>query len=228
MMEQNKKYHNFDLYPEKKIEGFHAVQGWDEVCAALLKAGGENGVLTVECYPGVDRAELLAQLQKLGGAIYDAESCALCDEAYHACIDPFLTDDRVFGIMNTLCYQDVFEKEKLRAMRAEVENGDGLRIVYGVGASLVTRGDVMVYCDMPRWELQCRYRKGMTNWKTNNKDEDKLRKFKQGFFVEWRMADRQKRRLLETADFWLDTVIPNDPKLICGAGFRTGDRKSVV
>lgn len=225
MLGQNKKYHNFDLYPEKKIEGFQAVKGWDGIRAAIARACGESGVLVVELYPGVDRTQLLEQLRALGGTLYDAESCALPDGAYHARIAPFLTDDRVFGIMNTLRYEDVFEEEKLCAMREEVENGAGLRIVWGVGASLITRGDILVYCDMPRWELQCRYRRGLANWKTENAQEDKLRKFKQGFFVEWRMADRQKRRLLATADFWLDTVMPQEPKLVCGAGFRTGLRK---
>lgn len=225
MLGQNQKYHNFDLYPEKAVEGFHAAQGWKAVLDTLRAACGENGVLVVECYPGVQKEALLTQLKKLGGALYDAEACALSDEGYHARIDPFLTDDRVFGIMNTLRYEDVFEEEKLCEMRGRVAEGAGLRIVYGVGASLVTRGDVLVYCDMPRWELQCRYRAGMPNWKTDNAGEDRLRKFKQGFFVEWRMADRQKRRLLETADFWMDTVLPQTPKLVCGAGFRTGLRK---
>ena len=35
-------------------------------------------------------------------------------------------------------------------------------LVYGVGATLLAPGDVLVYADITRWELQLRFRRGRT------------------------------------------------------------------
>ena len=49
----------FDKYPEKTVQGYKAVQGWEDVRECLDKAAKENGVLTAEFYPGVNRGELV-------------------------------------------------------------------------------------------------------------------------------------------------------------------------
>ena len=77
---------------------------------------------------------------------------------------------------------------------------------------------------MARWEIQLRFAKGEGNWKTDNGDAPKLAKFKQGFFVEWRMADRLKRKLLHKLDYLLDTNVKGLPKMVEGEGFRAGLR----
>ena len=38
----------FDKYPEKTVQGYKAVQGWEDVRECLDKAAKENGVLTAE------------------------------------------------------------------------------------------------------------------------------------------------------------------------------------
>ena len=73
---------------------------------------------------------------------------------------------------------------------------------------------------MARWEIQLRYRKGMPNWLCTNYDEDRLKKYKRGFFIEWRTADRLKKQVLRNCDFYIDTNKENDPKMItCKALF---------
>ena len=218
-------YVNFDKYPEKKVPGYQAVEGWESVRRVLCGAAGETGVLTAEFYPGVWRQELVEELGRLGFAMFDAERCAMPDEDYQRRIAEFVTDDRVFGVMNTLRLEDVYDPEKIEAMRQEIRACKGPAIVYGTGASLVMPEGTLVYFDMPRWEIQCRFQKGLANWKTDNADEEKLRKFKRGYFVEWRMADRRKKRLFETMAYVVDTVIPGCPKMVEGAGFRAGLEK---
>lgn len=218
-------YGNFDKYPEKKVPGYQAVEGWESVRRVLCGAAGETGVLTAEFYPGVWRQELVEELGRLGFAMFDAERCAMPDEDYQRRIAEFVTDDRVFGVMNTLRLEDVYDPEKIEAMRQEIRACKGPAIVYGTGASLVMPEGTLVYFDMPRWEIQCRFQKGLANWKTDNADEEKLRKFKRGYFVEWRMADRRKKRLFETMAYVVDTVIPGCPKMVEGAGFRAGLEK---
>lgn len=219
------RYHNFDKYPEKKVEGYPAYEGWDAV-RRIIREETESPVVAAEFYPEVHREELVRELTDTGYHMVDAESCCVSNEAYHRLIDPFLTDDRVFGIMNTLKLTDIYETQKIEETRAYV-NGlvqSGERVIlYGVGAAIVAgeTADV-VYFDMPRWEIQCRFKEGMSNWKTENGDGDRLKKFKQGFFVEWRMADRHKRELLDRMGWVVDTVAVGNPKIVSGDGFRQG------
>lgn len=79
-----------------------------------------------------------------------------------------------------------------------------------------------MYLDLARWEIQRRFARGATNWNTDNAQANKLAKFKQGFFVEWRMADRHKRSVMKTADYLLDTNDTAEPKLVSGEGWRKG------
>lgn len=223
------KYGNYDKYPTKEIAGYKAWRGYADIAAELKQrvAGRKKAVIVLETYTEIDVAEILAGLKGVYDKAYNAEDCTISDEAYNARIREFITDDRVFGIMNTLNVQDVYIPEKIAEMREKIAAENGVILVYGVGASLVCEGDLLVYADLARWEIQLRFAKGGTNWKTANSAAPKLAKFKQGFFVEWRMADRLKRRLLKKIDYLLDTNRKGDPAMAEGDGFRAGLEKFV-
>lgn len=220
-------YGNYDKYPTKEIMGYKAWSGYEAISAELKKrvAGKEKAVIVLETYTEVDVAEILDGLKGVYDKAFNAEDCTISDEAYNARIREFVTDDRVFGIMNTLNVEDVYVPERMEEMRAQIEAASGVVLVYGVGASLLCKGDVLVYADLARWEIQLRFAKGRTNWKTANENAPRLAKFKQGFFVEWRMADRLKRRLLDKIDYLLDTNRAGDPSMAEGNGFRAGLEK---
>ena len=222
-----KGYGNYDKYPEKRIDGFEAVQGYEEIRKILRKEARkkERHVITLELYTEVDVTEILGGLESLEANFFNAEGCMVDDEEYNRLIKPYLTEDRVFGIMNTLNIKDFYIPEKVEAMQKAIAAAKGLIIVYGVGASLVCEGDTLVYADLARWEIQCRFANGAPNWKSNNPEAPKLAKFKQGFFLEWRMADRLKRKLFDKIDYLLDTNEAGVPKLVSGDGFRAGLRK---
>ena len=218
-------YGNYDKYPEKKISGYAAWAGWEHICAELTRAAKARGgrcVIAIDCYTQVDRREIRAGLAGLHARWFDAEECTTDDGAYNARIREFVTDDRVFGVMNTLTLSDVYDGGRVETMRREIESERGISVVYGVGASLVAEGDILVYADLARWEIQCRFAKGAANWKTDNAGAPKLAKFKQGYFVEWRMADRHKKTLLDKIDYLLDTNAAGSPKMVSGEGFRAG------
>lgn len=217
-------YGNYDKYPAKEIKGFTAVSGYDAIVEELKKAvyGKGRQVIVLETYTEVDQAEILAGLTGLRATVFWAEDCTISDRAYQDYIRQYVTDDRVFGIMNTLNIKDFYMKEKVDLMRKRIAETDGLILVYGVGASLICEGDILIYADLARWEIQCRFAKGQPNWKTHNTGAPKLAKFKQGFFVEWRMADRLKKKLFSRIDFLLDTNVKDQPKMVSGDGFRAG------
>ena len=221
------KYGNYDKYPTKEIMGYKAWRGYANIAAELKQrvAGRKKAVIVLETYTEVDVAEILEGLKGVYDQAFNAEDCAMSDESYNARIREFLTDDRVFGIMNTLNVQDVYIPEKIAEMREKIAAEHGVILVYGVGASLICESDLRVYADLARWEIQLRFAKGGTNWKTANSSAPKLAKFKQGFFVEWRMADRLKRRLLKKIDYLLDTNRKGDPAMAEGDGFRAGLEK---
>ena len=62
---------------------------------------------------------------------------------------------------------------------------------------------------MARWEIQLRYRKGKPNYNETNYDEDILKKYKRGYFIEWRIADKHKAERFESFDLYLSYTLPS-------------------
>lgn len=80
--------------------------------------------------------------------------------------------------------------------------------------------DLLVYVSLTHWEIQLRYRAGACNWKADNAHEDALRKFKRGYFFEWRVADRVKRDVAGRVDLLLDCNRRGDPRMVSGGAWR--------
>lgn len=217
---------NYDKYPETKIRGFdnEAFSGYKDIIYVLQKEMNNKRVLVVDCYPGVYDDEVLPAIKEglQIGLIINTYDIFYDGTKLTELMASHLTDDRVRGIMYYGTIMDFIDKEKLLMMQQKVDGYEGKVLVYGFGAALVTKGDVFVYADMARWEIQLRYRKGMPNYKQTNYDEDFLRKYKRGFFVEWRVADKHKRALYEDIDFYLDTNKVGEPKMITGRAFLEG------
>ena len=215
---------SYDRFPTVPVPGHEALLGYGALLAALARrvdelraAGPSRVVLTCECYPGVREDELLGALRELRPDVLLATR-----ELFPAPAEltrrmaPFLTDDRVFGRMCFGELEDFMDADALAAAREQVARAEGLVVVCGFGATLVHPGDALVYADVTRWEIQLRYRAGMPNYCCDNADEDVLRKVKRGYFVEWRLADRVKARVLPRADFVVDTVEAGAPRAVTG------------
>ncbi len=216
---------NYDKYPTIKYDADpgSVLRGWDPIVSKLVDAVKERGrcVLAVETYPGVDDAEITSALRSLGPDLWvDTRSVLLSEDRIRESIAPIITEDRVFGRMYYGELLDFQDTEKLRATADAIKSAGGLTVVYGFGASEIADPDIVVYADMARWEIQMRFRRGAPNYLTSNGEEDVLRKFKQGYFLEWRLADRIKRRLFDRIDFYLDTNRPGDPVMITGPVLR--------
>ena len=63
-------------------------------------------------------------------------------------------------------------------------------------------------------------RNEIPNLGAGNLNERASLKYKRAFFVDWRAADRLKKKLFSRIDFLLDTNDQQAPKLISGASFR--------
>jgi mannose-6-phosphate isomerase class I len=186
------------------------LEAWQSVAdlAERRAAGDRAPVIVVDTYPGVRLPEVIAEVGAAlpGYRIVDVEDRAAVPIAeIDRRIDPNLTDDRVFGVLSHATLDEFYDADQLAAVRAEVSAGDRPVVLVGWGAALAVEDpDALVIVDMARWEIQQRLRAGAPNWRCDNGGEDVLRKYKRGFFVEWRVADRHKRRLFDRVDFVLD------------------------
>lgn len=224
-------YRNYDKFPKIRVDGFDGAiaTGWDGIADRLRIACRNKRVLVIDCYVGVEVDRVQTALQaRLGGNWLQVADCLKPAAETDAALYDYLGEDRVFGYMCHKPLSVFFDERKLRAMQERVNAGKGLTVVIGVGASLVTYGDVYVYADMARWEIQNRYKAGATNFHTDNADAPFLTKYKRGFFVEWRMCDALKKQAFERFDFVLDTngTRGAPAKMITGEAFRAGLRQA--
>ena len=226
----------YDKFPEVTVQGYddQAWQGWESIEATLnLRASASSRtVLVVDCYPGVRLDELEQRLLPSLNAtrVLNVESARRDQQALHDLLARNLTDDRVFGVLSCHHLEEFFNADKLHQLRQRVDAvTEGLIVIYGPGAALVHPGDVLVYADMPRWEIQQRMRHdGLGNWGADNQDEDILRRYKRAFFIEWRVFDRHKTPLLKRADYLLDTTQKEAPTLVSGEALRAGLRQTTT
>jgi mannose-6-phosphate isomerase class I len=202
--------------------------GWNEIGQALaLRLARPGSVLCVECYPGVFVDEVMEALTSRLKPTLTLRSQALFKRptAIDAMLEPYLGgDDPVFGRMNGVELADFFDPTALADAKTRLAQVKGLTLVVGVGASLVSESpDVMVLADLARWEIQQRQRRHeVGNLGVDNAAERPSVLYKRAFFIDWRAADRRKKRLLPTVDFLLDTNDRRKPKLISGRVLRGG------
>ncbi|MEY8323753.1 class I mannose-6-phosphate isomerase [Lachnospiraceae bacterium 54-11] len=216
----------YDKSPETKVSGYdnQAWKGWNQIALIINEISLKNNILIVDCYPGTDDTEVLLQIQEafLPELTVNMEDVFFAGEKLTELMAFHLTEDRVRGIMYYGSIMDFIHPQKLENAKAAVKNCHGRVLIYGFGASLVSEEGSLVYADMTRWEIQLRYRKGMPNYKQTNYQEDNLKKYKRGFFVEWRIADKHKASLYDKMDFYLDTNTKGHPAMVTGDGFRCG------
>lgn len=223
---------NYNKFPEVKVNGFKecAWSGYGDILKKVQShiKNKSKVVIVIDFYPGVREDEILNAFKSLNLVLcLRADDCAYEGKVLTDMIKDNLTEDRVFGVRTTKTLEDYFIKDKICEVRKKIEEIEkGIVLVYGVGAGLITLGDCFIYADLARWEIQLRYRNGMPNWKQENYQDPILSKYKRGYFVEWRIADRHKKDLYEKMDFLLDTNLKDNPKMVTGEAFRGGLRQT--
>lgn len=217
----------YDKMPAIALPEDHVAWSGSAAWAQLAERAASYLLIAVDTYPGSDLVGLREQLMLAlpNAELIDVEDMAALPPAeINRLISGNLTDDRVFGIMDHRTIDDFYDATLLEAIAARVIEAKGPVVVYGWGATLVpVPFDTVILADLARWEIQKRQRAGAPNWRAGNGGEDRLRKVKRGFFVEWRMADRHKRTLFDRIDFVIDAnTSMATAKLITGDTFRVG------
>jgi mannose-6-phosphate isomerase class I len=234
-MNQLKKS-NFDKFPSIKIDGHACISGWERVAAELKNAcnsfSHKKVVVAIECYPGVYLQEIENEIRKniSEAVLFDARASMKTSGEIEKMVYPYVTDDPVFGYMTPLNLSDFFDPEKMLAMRGELNTvNEQISIIFGLGAShICPEADLLVYADMPRWEIQLRFRNNrIGNMGAQNADAEFSYLYKRSFFVDWRVCDRHKKSMMNKWDYVLDTTIPNNPKMVSGEAMHDAWKEAV-
>ncbi len=212
---------NYDKYPSTKFKGF-LVRGWDEIRRMITERC--TATVAVDLYSGTFECEIITELSPGFDRVLDTRTLMKGEEELRAMTRPFMTDDVLFGYMTSLRILDFFDIGRLDAARKEVAAADGRVLVIGTGAALVVpEGASIIYADMARWEIQQRFRRHLVKaLGIDNHDDPVSIQYKRGLFIDWRLLDMYKDRIMSKVDFWLDTNAAGDPKMIDRATFMEG------
>lgn len=188
-------------------------------------------IIAVETNQGVYLDDIRTHMTELfrPDILIDSSRLFLSEEKILELTQPDVTDDRVFGYLTRLNMIDLLNREKLKEASAQVRTGgDSLILIIGYGATLVCDDpDILVYADMARWEIQQRMRRNeVDNLGISNRQEHFELKYKRGYFVDWRICDRVKKRTEPSWDYVLDTNSREEPKLARAEAVREGLRQA--
>ena len=214
---------NFDKFPAVAIKDKTGFDGWENIVSELQnKLAGNTGkmVVAIDSYPGVIWDAILPQIQKAfpDAVLMNISKAMKSEDEIGQMVYPFVTDDPVFGYISPLSLADFFSSDALKEVEKQIEDSKDTIIVYGTGASLVeVDKELIVYADMPRWEIQLRFRRNeIGNLGATNSDAEFSYKYRRAFFVDWRVCDRHKMELFDKMDYVFDTTHPDHPKMITG------------
>lgn len=210
---------NYDKRPTTTVNG-PSWNGWKEIVNELSQT---KQPLAVECYQGVFVDEVINALCSLGIAVTDTRDCFKSETDIRNMTDSWMTDDRLFGRrMGHVKIEDFLATDSLSPVTADRQTA-----VVGPAAALLATNacnrneapkPLIVYADMPRWEIQQRQRRHeVSALGIDNHDEAPSKQYKRGYFLDWIVCDELKKRFLRQADYWLDTVVPQQPKMTDGA-----------
>ena len=129
MMEKKRDFQGYDRFPETVIRGFdESVYGNGKEISDFFAAfrSKKDHVLAVECYPGTDD-----QVKKMIAEWYQPDCTIDSDDIFYdgdiltEMMKPFLTDDRVRGVMCCGRMEDYVNPSRLKAAQLKADLQDG-------------------------------------------------------------------------------------------------------
>lgn len=230
-LDRTSKY-NKSPYIEIKNGSYQVINGWDNIVhklnSEINSISQEKKIIVIETYQGVIHEELISNFKTnlQYNKFIHAEDFMLQETEIENLVFPNVTNDRIFGFLTSLEIDAFFDPVKVTKIQAELDTMEkGIVIVYGTGAAYVCpKSDLLIYADMARWEIQLRMREHLVDnlGVKNRNTPDWMLLYKQGFFVDWRVCDRLKKKLFDKWNYVLDTNIVGQPKLVEGKAILYG------
>lgn len=215
------------------------IVGWKSIAEFLeqiytnqFQNKNRLGIIALDGYVGNDWkfiiGEIEAELEAQGYSVsfFNVESALKSQAEIDKILEPFLTDDPVFGRIYKKDLVTLFDKQKLASLKKEISGlkrkkqaaARELVVCYGAGAALSRLRklyDSIFYIDLTRQEVLKRSK----TWtqlagKTQSISPKKL------YYVDFQVNDRHRNRLLAKADFYIDGNVHESPKLISLSALR--------
>lgn len=208
--------------PNSSWEGWDAIQ--EEIRHAIGRIDTPLVVVAVECYHGtLDEANF----QELKKRLQPAASCKASDlyrenEELKELISRRMVGNSHPGKFTGLSINDYFDPQKLLSIQHSISSiGEGVVLIYGIGATAVWDPALLIYADMSHWEIQQRLRRGdIGNIGLKNSQAPFGRKYEISFYNDWQVCNQMKRELIGRCDYFLETNNWARPKLAAGATIR--------
>ena len=220
---------NYDRFPSTKISGT-IIQGWENIRALISGCLNKKSTLAVDFYTGVHEEEVIHALALLPDTtIIKTRDLMKAEEEVKVMTERFMTEDVLFGYITNLKMDDYFDPKKVKAAQKQIESATGNVIVIGTGAATLVPSDAtLIYVDMARWEIQQRFRRHEVKALGIDNSQDAVSlQYKRGYFNDWRICDKYKEGLFDRVNFWIDTHIAGEPKMIDKDTFFKGIEETV-
>ncbi|MFV8269970.1 class I mannose-6-phosphate isomerase [Flavobacterium sp. GT2N3] len=221
---------NYDKFPATLTKG-SLFLGWEKVMDQLkTEINKERFLLVFDIYIGINTSEFLKAIETFKPLLFiNTSDLFIKEEEVLKITSRFMTNDSLFGFRTNLAMIDYFDPIKLEKARQAIKDSNGLIIVFGSGAELVDKMfDKLIYADLARWESQLRFRKqSAPALGTDDSKESFAKQYKRAYFNDWIICDQHKKSLFNKVDYWIDTHVASNPKMIDKETFFNGIHKTI-
>ncbi len=219
----------YNKYPAIRIpETYSCLTGWKSIWEEVARAAknSNNDLIVMECYQGVHLDQVIDSVRASFNdvLVIDSREAFRPEQEITDLTYPDITDDRIFGRLTSLEMKDLLDEELTGALLNRIRQHSGMVCLAGPGAlEIASSIDALrIFADMARWEIQQRMRrKEVDSLGLRNSGDPFETLYKRGYFLDWRVCDKVKRKFFDQIDYWLDTNDPESPKLISHDTFET-------
>lgn len=236
---------SYRLYPVHSFPWLQVDSGYEKLAHAIHIASAEDAiqrdpesisqtipprVIAIDGFVGVEWQSFITLLSSAfesdGCDILwlSTESCFLPPEDINCHLEPWLTDDPVFGRLYQGHLEELWDADALGALRVTIERHRAGQqcpiIVYGFGASYITDADMLIYLDVPKDRSQqlARQRRICNVGAAEPRPFKEM--YKRFYFVDWPMLNRVKRELLPKLDLFVDLADVSTPHFVASQDLR--------
>ena len=186
----------YDIYPYKSLGDGKIFNGYKSLVRWIV----EQKNVRIDGYIGIFwdavQESIAAELEETGLSVkwtYLTEKMKTTDSIENL-VKPFLGQaDSVWGRKCELDITDFFDQSALQT--TSVDNSYDINIAIGIGAALLDWDAPIIYLDVPKNEIQYRFRAGAITNFGSGKMESQSAMYKRLYFVDWVILNEHKKNI---------------------------------
>lgn len=211
------------------LQSANLYTGYSEMTSEIKRVIAEKkpAVITIDVYPTTDETRLKTQLitPLSADVVINSQQIFKSADQIEQQINPLLTNDPVFGRRFPWQLTDFINQEQQALLKQTIQTAQQKNqsvVVFGVGASLVTLGDLRLYVDQTRNDIIKKYQLGHCNNWQSTQQTSLSALIKRGYFFEWPMFDQHKQRYLPQCDYIISAPLNHNPVMLTVTDYLAG------